>query len=89
MAWAYQLVLDRERQHVCRPFAAEEPFVEAGDGRLVDEHQRQLGLVADATVGKHPLGEGHPAGEIDRSIGLLVGSEDLGAHCSGRYGGVR
>ncbi len=89
MTRADQLVLDRERQHVGGPFATQESLVETGDGSLVDEHERQLGIVADAAVGEHALGEGHPAGEIDWSIGLLVGGEDLGAHCGGRLGGVR
>ena len=40
--------------------------------------------MADPAVGEHPLGEGNPAAEIDRSVRLFVGSEDLGAHLDGR-----
>ena len=76
-------------KHVGGALPAEEPLVETGDGRLVDEHERQLGVVADAAIGEHTLGKGHPAGEVDWSIGLLVGGEDLGAHCTIRLGGVR
>ena len=82
MARADEVVLDGEGQHVGRPLPAEEPLVELGDGRLVDEHHRQLGPVPDATVGEDPLGEGDPAAEVDRPVGLLVGTEDLGAHRS-------
>ena len=85
---ADELVLDRERQHVRGALAPEEPLVEAGDGPLVDEHEREFSVVADAAVGEHPFRERHPAGEIDRSIRLLVGSEDLSAHFAGRWGKV-
>ena len=70
---ADQVVLDGEGQHVGRPLPAEEPFVELGDGRLVDEHHRELGPVPDPAVGEDPLGKGDPAAEVDGPVRLLVG----------------
>ncbi len=36
--------VDREREHVGGPSCAHEPLVQLGDGRLVDEQHRQLGV---------------------------------------------
>ena len=57
---------------------AHEPLVELGDGVLVDEQQRQLGVAPHALGREHALGQRVPSGPTSTGcVGLLVGDEDL------------
>ena len=75
-----RLVLDGEGQHVGRAGLAQELLVQRGDGLLVDEEQRDLGLPLDATCRQHLAGQPRPAGDVDRMVLLLVGGEDVDGH---------
>ena len=84
-----RLLVDREGQHVGRAVLAEEPGVEIGDGALVDEEQRHLGLPAHPLVGQHGLGQLDPAQGVDRMGRLFVGREDRQRPRVPRLPGVR
>ena len=75
-----RLVLDGERQHVGRPGLAEELRVEGGDGLLVDEEERHLGLALDATRRQDLAGQPRPERDVDRMVLLLVGGKDVDRH---------
>ena len=72
-----QFVLEREGQHVGGTHLVHEPLVQLGDGGLVDEQHRQLGVALDALVAEHRLGEQLPPAGLHRHVGLLVADEDL------------
>ena len=63
----------REREDVGGPGLVHEPLVEVGDGGLVDEQHRQLGVAGDALGAKHVLGQALPPWHVDGEVGLLVG----------------
>ena len=69
--------VDREGQHVGGAGAAHEPRVEVGDRGLVDEDQGELGVTPDPFGVEDPFGQGPPAVEVDRVLGLLVVGDDL------------
>jgi hypothetical protein len=76
-----RLVLDGERQHVGRPGLAEELRVQGGDGLLVDEQERDLGLPLDAARLQDLAGQPRPERDVHRMVLLLIGREDVDGHC--------
>ena len=85
-------LVDREGEHVGGALAVEEPPVEVGDRRLVDEDEAELGVGVDAFLVQDELGEADPAGDLDVDRVLLVEAADLHrsrARHAGRAGSGR
>ena len=55
--------------------------LQRGDGILVDEEERHLGLALDPACRQHLAGQLGPAGHVDRMVLLLIGGEDVDGHC--------
>ena len=63
------------------PVLPEELLVERGDGVLVDEEERDLGLALHAARLQDLARQPRPAGDVHRMILLLVGGKDVDRHC--------
>ena len=53
---------------------------ERGDGVLVDEEKRDLGLALHSPCRQHLLAQLRPAGHLNRMVRLLIGRKDVDAH---------
>jgi hypothetical protein len=74
------VLVHREGENVGGPFFAEKAFVEVGDGLLVDEQHRELGVALHAFCAQHVLGQAHPPHGVDRLVLLFVGGENVDGH---------
>jgi len=88
MAWADQLVLDPGTTARRLALFGRGTFIESGDGRLVDEHEAREASASSPNPRSASTRLARPTqrARSDRSVGLFVGGEDLGAHCTGRSG---